>query len=108
MPSDAWKATATVPVSGDELLHGGEAVVEPVERGADVAVEHGSGRGECQQAPRALEELGADLLLEARERARDAGLRTHLEFGDLGDGRAVGDHLEPAQRFGVHPTSRNP
>ena len=86
----------------DELLDGSEPVVEGVQGGVHVPLEHHARVGGPEHPPAPEQERRADLLLESRQRARDAGLADQVELGDLGDGGSVGDELEPPERLHVH------
>ena len=86
----------------DQLLDRGEPVVEAVDERVDMALEGGPGESKAQHAAAALEQRGADLLLEAGQGAGDRGLADLPEVAHLGDRRPVGDLLEPAQDVGLH------
>ena len=86
----------------DQLLRGGQTVVEGVQRRVDVALEHAAGVGGAQQSARPHQQRRPDLLLEPLQAAGHAGLAHLVQLGDLGDGGAVGHLLEEAQDLGVH------
>ena len=86
----------------DQLVDRREAVVQVVEGGVDVPLEHRSGVGGPQHPTAAQQQRRAHLLLEPRQGAGDAGLADLVELGHLGDGRAVRHQLEPAQGLHVH------
>ncbi len=86
----------------DQLLGGGQAVVEGVQHGVDVTLEDAAGVRGLQEPARAQQQRGADLSLEPLQTAGDSGLADLVELGDLGDGGTVRYLLEVAQRFGVH------
>ena len=86
----------------DQLVDGREAVVDVVQGGVHVPLEHRAGVRGPQHPPAPQQERRADLLLEPRQRPRDARLADHVQLGHLGDGGPVGDELEPAQGLDVH------
>ena len=90
------------PFGVEELLDGGDAVVEVVHRRVDVALEELTRLGRAQHAADPLEQGGADLVLQAGEGPGHPGLAHHREVGHLGDRRPVADLLEPVQRLGLH------
>jgi hypothetical protein len=87
---------------GDELRHRVQAAAQLPECPVDVRLEHLPGAGQPQRPSGLLKQGRTDLLLEPRQRPRDAGLRDHLQLADLGDGSAVGHLLKPAQYVRVH------
>ena len=99
-PRDSWKTIETDPVSGSmSSLDGSEPVVEGVQGGVHVPLEHRARVGRPEHPPAPEQQRRADLLLESRQRPRDAGLADQVELGHLGDGGPVGDELEPAERL---------
>ena len=86
----------------DQLVDGGEAVVEGVDQAVDVPLEGDAGVRHPQHPAGAAQQGGTDLLLEAGEGPRDPGLAHTEDVTDLGDRVAVGHELEPAERIGVH------
>jgi len=88
-------------VGVEELVHGRDAVVEVVQHGVHVPLEHGAGQRHPQGAPGLAQQRSADLGLEPGQRARHAGLGDRLDLAHLGHRRTVRDLLKPAQRIGV-------
>lgn len=86
----------------EDLVNRGQTVVDVVDRGIDVALERCPRRRHPQDPALTTQQRRTDLLLQARERARDRRLRHELGLRDLGDRDAVRDLLEPAQHLHVH------
>ena len=86
----------------EQLVDRRDPVVQLVQQGVHVALEHRPGLGHAQDAARALQQRGADLGLQPGQRPGHAGLGHALQLAHLGDRRTVGDLLKPAQRIGIH------
>jgi len=86
----------------EQLVDGGDPVVQLVQHGVDVVLEHRTGVGHAQDAPGPLQQRGADLGLEPGQGPGHPGLGDPLQLAHLGDRGPVGDLLKPAQRIGVH------
>ena len=86
----------------DELIDGGDAVVEMVQQRVQVRLEDRPGVRHPERPAGAAQQRRADLRLEAGQGAGDAGLGDRLQLADLGHRGAIGHLLEPAQRVGVH------
>jgi hypothetical protein len=86
----------------EQLADGGDPVVQLVQHGVDVMLEHRPGVGHAQDAPGPLQQRGADLGLEPGQGPGHPGLGDPLQLAHLGDRGPVGDLLKPAQRIGIH------
>ena len=103
-PRLSGKASVTTPPSGSTSSSTRrQPVVEVVDERVDVPLEGRTGVRHPQHPAGTAQQRGADLLLQPGQRPRDAGLAHPEDVTDLGDGVAVGDELEPAQRCRVHP-----
>jgi len=90
----------------EELVHGGDAVVELVQHRVHVPFEHRTGLGQPQSAAVAPQQRRAHLRLQPGQRPRYPGLGDRLQLADLRDRGPVGDLLEPPQRIRIHTHDR--
>ena len=77
-----------------------------VEQRLGVLEHRGARLGERQAARLALEQLGPELLLEARDVLRDGGLREAQRVGGGGEGAARGDLSERLQQLEIEHKGR--
>lgn len=85
-----------------QLVERGQPVVEAVQQGVHMSLEHRARMRHPQRTPRPVQQCHSDLVLEPGQRSRHPRLSDGLELAHLGHGCAVGDLLKPAKRIGIH------
>ena len=85
-----------------ELIDVGQGVVQSVDDGVDMLLEHRTRMGEPQHAAGLDEQRRPDLTLQRHEVPGHLRLAHHPEVGDLGHGGPVSHLLKPSQHLGLH------